>query len=313
MTIESFFIGTRISGKRYGPQSKDMQVSELIALINPQSQPEKYVLPDFSGLAKHLDGQIRQQFQQQKEDEYYRRYRLLTDIWQQAGSLSNEVNRSRRFEKVMDESQEFLVYSHDVMPKLNPNSLKYGDIAQASSKGNMYCVALLIHIIARAAFEPGSIGADPTLPNHCKWMKNWIKGTLGDYFLTKMMVNCAFFNPDNFPTLQQLNGNDEIQGVDTYLAEIARIASANPIETNTSHLGNYKIEIEYTRFSKDQFNFLQVMCDIHYRIDRIEQLLHELIAYNVVDFSEAAAAGEWINRQINRIESPEILLLPPER
>lgn len=40
MTIESFFIGTRMSGKRYGPQSKDMQVSEFIALISPKNEPE---------------------------------------------------------------------------------------------------------------------------------------------------------------------------------------------------------------------------------------------------------------------------------
>lgn len=62
MTIESFFIGTRMSGKRYGPQSKDMQVSEFIALISPKNEPEKFVLPDFSGLARRIDAQIRNQF-----------------------------------------------------------------------------------------------------------------------------------------------------------------------------------------------------------------------------------------------------------
>ena len=81
MTIESFFIGTRMSGKRYGPQSKDMQVSEFIALISPKNEPEKFVLPDFSGLARRIDAQIRNQFIQQKEDDYYRRYRQLSDRW----------------------------------------------------------------------------------------------------------------------------------------------------------------------------------------------------------------------------------------
>lgn len=47
MTIESFFIGTRRSDKRYGPQSKDMQVSEFISLISPKNAPHKVVLPDF--------------------------------------------------------------------------------------------------------------------------------------------------------------------------------------------------------------------------------------------------------------------------
>ncbi|WP_231347633.1 hypothetical protein [Escherichia coli] len=56
MTIESFFIGTRRSDKRYGPQSKDMQVSEFISLISPKNAPHKVVLPDFTGLAIRLDG-----------------------------------------------------------------------------------------------------------------------------------------------------------------------------------------------------------------------------------------------------------------
>ncbi len=31
--IESVFLGTRTAGKRYGPQSRDMAVSELITLV----------------------------------------------------------------------------------------------------------------------------------------------------------------------------------------------------------------------------------------------------------------------------------------
>lgn len=79
----------------------------------------------------------------------------------------------------MDESLDFLVYSSDVMPDINPNNLKYDDHTQASQKGKMYCVALLYHIIARAAYEPGSVGADSTLPEHCRRMKDWIKNSGG--------------------------------------------------------------------------------------------------------------------------------------
>jgi hypothetical protein len=39
MTIESFFIGTRMAGKRYGPQSKDMQVSEFITILSNHKNP----------------------------------------------------------------------------------------------------------------------------------------------------------------------------------------------------------------------------------------------------------------------------------
>ncbi len=145
MTIESFFIGTRRSDKRYGPQSKDMQVSEFISLISPKNAPHKVVLPDFTGLAIRLDAQIRNQFHQLKEDEHFLRYRQLSERWYQAGSISDRNNRSKRFEKIMDDSLDFLLYSQDVMPNINPDDLQWHDYEKASSKGKMYCVALLFH------------------------------------------------------------------------------------------------------------------------------------------------------------------------
>lgn len=309
MTIESFFIGTRRSGKRYGPQSKDMQVSEFIALITPRNEPEKLVLPDFSGLARRLDTQIKNQFIQQQEDEYYRRYRQLSDRWYQAGSISDRTNRSNRFEKVMDESLNFLVYSHDVMPDINPNNLKFNDHAQVSSKGKMYCVALLFHIIARAAYEPESLGADPTLSEHCKWMKNWIKETLGSYFLKRMMVNFALFIPDEFPALQRLSGEEEARDVNTFLADEVRIAREKTGQEVNYHNGLHQLKFEYNHFSREQFAFLYEMRDIHYRIDCIESLLQHLIKDKVVDFGDSTAAGLWIDEQVLLIESNKNELL----
>ena len=311
MTIESFFIGTRMSGKRYGPQSKDMQVSEFIALISPKNEPEKFVLPDFSGLARRIDAQIRNQFIQQKEDDYYRRYRQLSDRWYQAGSISDRNNRSQRFEKVMDESLEFLVYSHDVMPNINPYNLKYDDRVQVSTKGKMYCVALLFHIIARAAYEPVSVGADPTLQRHCKWLKDWINKTLGDHFLEGMMITFALCYPDHFPTLQRLSGELETRDVDTFLADEVRKARQHTEEQVNYHNGRYRLKFEYTHFHQEQFDFLAEMRDLHYRIDRIEQLLQELIDNPVVDFSEAAVAGQWIDEQVQLLETNETKLILP--
>lgn len=303
MTIESFFIGTRMAGKRYGPQSKDMQVSEFITILSNHKKPDKYVLPDFSGLVSRFDAQIRKQFIQQKEDEHYRRYRQLSDRWSQAGSISDQHNRSKRFEKVMDESLDFLVYSSDVMPDINPNNLKYDDHTQASQKGKMYCVALLYHIIARAAYEPGSVGADSTLPEHCRRMKDWIKKTLGDHFITNMMVNCALFTPDAFPALLHLSGEDGTRDADTFLAEKLRKELQKPEEPVNYHNGTYRLNFEYKKFSKEQFHFLYEMRDLHYRVDRIEQLLQELIHNPEVDFSEADAAGKWIDEQVLLLES----------
>ncbi len=219
MTIESCFIGTRLSGKRYGPQSGDMQVSEFISLISPQNAPHKVVLPDFTGLASRLDAQIRKQFHQLKEDEHFLRYRQLSERWYQAGSISDRNNRSKRFEKIMDDSLDFLLYSQDVMPNINPDNLQCHDYEKVSSKGKMYCVALLFHVIARAAYEPESVGADPTLPEYCRWMKNWIKKTLGHDFLERIMINYALFNPAYFPALQRLSGEKETRDAHTFLAD----------------------------------------------------------------------------------------------
>ncbi|WP_114142688.1 hypothetical protein [Escherichia coli] len=131
MTIKIFFLGPRRSDKRYGPQSKDMQVSEFISLISPKNAPHKVVLPDFTGLAIRLDAQIRNQFHQLKEDEHFLRYRQLSERWYQAGSISDRNNRSKRFEKIMDDSLDFLLYSQDVMPNINPDDLQWHDYEKA--------------------------------------------------------------------------------------------------------------------------------------------------------------------------------------
>lgn len=300
MTIDTFFIGTRRADKRYGSQSKDMQLSEFIALLSLRQIPTKVVLPDLSGLARHLDEQIKKQFIQQQENEFYRRYRFLSDMWYQAGSISNPENRSRRFEKVMDEALKFIVHSHDLMPDINPYYLKHGDTAEVNSKGRMYCVALLFHIIARTAYEPETVGADRTLPEHCRWMKNWIKNTLGDYFLTNLKINAALCNPDFFPVLQCISGENDDYDADKFLAKSIRGEMIN------STFKDYQVKLRYHHFTNEQMDFLMEIRDLHYRVDRIEQLIQELIENQVVDFSEATAAGKWIDKQVLLLDSGNI-------
>jgi len=71
------------------------------------------------------------------------------------------------------------------------------------------------------------------------------------------------------------------------------------------------LKFEYTHFHQEQFDFLAEMRDLHYRIDRIEQLLQELIDNPVVDFSEAAVAGQWIDEQVQLLETNETKLILP--
>ncbi|EFL2030678.1 hypothetical protein ACXFC2_005135, partial [Escherichia coli] len=58
--------------------------------------------------------------------------------------------------------------------------------------------------------------------------------------------------------------------------------------------------------TKQQFEFLDMMRDVHYRIDCIEQLLLDLIERKVVDFTDASVAGTWIEKQIQRLESNDV-------
>ncbi|EOZ5674163.1 hypothetical protein ACQSMR_000912 [Morganella morganii] len=303
MAIERFFIGTRTEEGRYGPQSKSMQVSEFISLLQPRHGETRYILPDFSGLAKHIDSELRKHFEQQNEDLYYREYRNLVDIWDQAGSLSDPDNRKSRFEKVMDKSLEFLNLSHDNMPEINLICLKEYDGQSEKmvfKKAQMYCVALLFHIIARAAFEYKTTAVDKTLINHCRWMKEWIKKSAGTDFLEKMMLNTALFSPSNFPALQRLSGDIEGRDVQEYLADHTR-ECLNKSEHENNFSFEFSFEFVFWKFNKTQSSMLKMLIDIHYRIDRLELLIHEL-GEKTVDFDKASEAGKWIDEQVEKLE-----------
>ncbi|HCI6191191.1 TPA: hypothetical protein NPO42_000947 [Klebsiella quasipneumoniae subsp. similipneumoniae] len=310
MTLESIFIGTRVDKGRYGPQSRDMAISDLISLIHRPSEPARIILPDFSGLARHIDGQLRKHFSQQQEDEYSRKYRHLSDLWYQAGSLSNPDNRSRRFEKVMEQSQEFLVFSQDVMPNINPYNLQYEDEERVRQKGQMYCLALLFHIIARAAFEPESVAADTTLVAHCRWMKDWVKKTLGTRFLGEQMVRTAMFEPGYFPALQRLGGDTKASSADEYLANCIRTACQETGKRQNGYPQSYRMTFDYHMQNTQQIAILEVFRELHYRIDRLEMLLQELAENNEVDFTTADTAGKWITEQIGKVEGNENLGIP---
>lgn len=309
-TIKSFFLGTRIDSKKYGPQSRDMEASELITLLARENTSTQYVMPDFSGLARHIDEQIKGHFIQQKDDDFFRQYRLLSDSWYQAGSISKPENRSRRFERIMEESQKFLVYSHEVMPHFNPYQLNYYDVEKICIKGKMYCLGLLFHIIARTAFDPESIAADVTLIRHCKWMKDWIKNTAGERFLHEMMVNIAITNPVMFPSLQHIGGNKVTQEADTFLAQQFR-ADRDKNEKCVNHnFLDMEVNFKYRGFSNEQYKLLNILRDLHFRIDRLELLLSELSENIDIDFTAADEAGEWINSQVEKIKSDELKQLP---
>lgn len=93
--------------------------------------------------------------------------------------------------------------------------------------------------------------------------------------------------------------------LDEFLAEHVRtLAQKNSSEVN--YRDQRQFTFGYTMFTKQQFEFLDMMRDVHYRIDCIEQLLLDLIERKVVDFTDASVAGTWIEKQIQRLESNDV-------
>lgn len=226
------------------------------------------------------------------------------------GALNSPDNRSRRFEKVMEQSQEFLVFSQDVMPNINPYQLQYQDEERVRRKGQMYCLALLFHIIARAAFEPESVAADTTLVAHCRWIKDWVKKTLGPRFLGEQMVRTVMFDPGYFPALQRLGGDTEASSADEYLANCIRTACQETSKCQNGYLQSFRMTFDYHMQNTQQIEMLEVLRELHYRIDRLEMLLQELAENNEVDFTTADTAGKWITEQIGKVEGNENLGIP---
>ena len=256
MPVKSVFIGTRVADKRYGPQSRDMAVSELISLVRPYNRPAQYVLPDFSGLVRHLDNRMRQNFAQQKEDKFCCEYRIISNLWSQSGSIENPSHLSHRFEKLMDRTMEFLAQSHDVMPEFNPFSLNWDDDKKVNKQGQMYCLALLFHIIARAGYEPVSLANDTTLKAHCQWMKDWIKNVLNDKYVDDLKLYTALVRPDYFSVLQHLRGTAESPDVQSYLADQVREARKKTSESTNNYDHEWRMSLFYREFGDADYRIL---------------------------------------------------------
>ena len=52
-------------------------------------------------------------------------------------------------------------------------------------------------------------------------------------------------------------------------------------------------------------DLIDILGDLHFRIDRLEMLLQELAENHEIDFNKADEAGEWIDAQMRILESKE--------
>lgn len=279
-----FLISTRHRDGRYGPQSKDMTLSELIGVFKPDvpSTPV-LIFPDLRALAQRMDAQIREHFNNYKNEELAQKYDVLFNTWAQTGSIAVEANRSVRWMKVMDLSMDYILQAQKMMPEPQRFDLiVHSHITEVATKGRMYCEALLFHIIARAGFDPGTLINDITLRGYCQWFKGWIKNYINDHDYERMLFGAIYFKPDFAPVLQKLRGVDEPLPPGTLLHNKLKTYSLSDLRRNNEYGHSYNRPEEYSfsmtihDYGHDCWNIVFTLRDLLYRIDAIESFLEVL-------------------------------------
>lgn len=243
-----FLISTRHRDGRYGPQSKDMTLSELIGVFKPDVPSTPVVIfPDLRPLAQRMDAQIREHFDRFKDEEFAHKYDVLFNTWAQTGSIAVEFNRTKRWEKVMDLSMDYILQAQKMMPvPQRIYEIGFDHITEVATKGKMYCEALLFHIIARAGFDPGSLINDITLRGYCQWMKGWIKNYINDFDYERILFGATYFKPEFTPVLQKLRGVDDPLPPGTILHNKLTKYSLSELRRNYDNGHSYNLPEEYS-------------------------------------------------------------------
>jgi len=306
-----FVIGTRGRDGRYGPQSKDMSLSDLIDVFKPEDAPlhslNKVIFPDLSALARKMDAQLREHFNRFRDEELAQNYDVLFNTWTQAGSIADISNRSRRWEKVMDLSMGYILLAQKRMPEpARFWPMREDCVNEVATKGKMYCEALLFHIIARSAFDQGSLANDVTLRGYCHWLKDWLKGYIGPYEYKSLLLCAAVEKMEYFEVLQFLSGNNEHLDARAFL--ISNLSE--PERANNYHLGdenfpvNMTCHLKFDNHPDISWKMIEVLRDLHYRVARIENFLGILEDRGEnVDFTQTYETSAVMEEFISQIEA----------
>ncbi|WP_429120565.1 hypothetical protein [Aeromonas allosaccharophila] len=306
-----FLISTRGRDGRYGPQSKDMQLSDLINLFTSatvtEPSPTTVIFPDLTALARNMDAQIRVHFRHFQEEELAQEYDVLFNTWTQTGSIADPTNRSRRWEKVMDKSLAYVLLAQKRMPKpLSFQNIYSDHVNEIATKGKMYCEALLFHIISRSAFDPGTLANDITLRGYCQWLKDWVK----DYILPNdhrnLLSSAAVTKQNFFPILQYLSGEKSPHDVGTYIAAQMNQHGYTQISNYLypCKFQQYECKLTFHAFDNVYWDMVSVLWELHYRVSRIELFLKALEENgDNVDFSRSGETTAMMNDYLAQIEN----------
>ncbi|MDF7790505.1 hypothetical protein P4908_09680 [Pantoea ananatis] len=318
-----FLISTRGRDGRYGPQSRDMSLSELISVFKPKqaSLPSSntIIFPDLSALARKMDAQIREHFNRFREEELAQNYDVLFNTWTQAGSIANASKRSSRWLKVMDLSMEYILLAQKRMPEPARFSPMQEDcVNEVATKGKMYCEALLFHIVARSTYDHGSLANDVTLRGYCQWLKDWLKGYIDPYDYERLLLGAAVKKPEYLEILQLLAGQNEPLDARALLVD----SLSNPTHVNNSYYSpgpDFAVEmtckLNFWTFSHASWEMINVLRDLHYRVTRIEKFLEILEDTGEnVDFTRTYETNAVMEGFISHVEAKHAAMIeePPE-
>lgn len=289
MSGAHIFIGTRTDKGRYGSQSKDMALTDLVTLLAPVAT--QYVIPDLTPLVLRFNAQIQEhlaaQANEQRDTQLMQDYDALFNAWRRAATYENSERRSRAWENVIDKAEDFLqVLKPTFPPKVYEENWKSPLISKIEHTGRVYTEALLFIITARAALEPKTLYSDATLRDYCHWLRDWVKAYLTQDDHYSLLLNAALCRQDGYPAVQVLGPAAAPQSADAFLAERIR-AQKDQYVDNTPRLGSgywrHEPKAKATNrtlvgkeFYDHHWRMVFTLRDLLYRAERIEAFLTEL-------------------------------------
>ncbi|MFJ5375226.1 hypothetical protein ACIPTP_22125 [Pectobacterium versatile] len=290
-----YFIGTRVEEGRYGPQSKDMSLSDLLGLFSPVIAPTQYVFPDLTPLVRCIHEQIKAQFDTQfallfvslSERQRMRDYNTLYNAWTRAASYDDPVLRNSDWHAVIDKAEDFLVaLQQDFPPTLTVSGWAVDSAEPIACAGSQYTEALLFIITARAAREPHTLYRDVTLRGYCRWLRDWVKAYLNEQDGTRLLLAASLGQQARYPAVRVLCPDAIPASPDTFLVNYVRTLKDKPIEHReysdrfddglTSCARATRRKLDALVYEDYHWVMIYTLRDLLYRAERLEAFLTDL-------------------------------------
>ncbi|AZS59321.1 hypothetical protein C5E18_24715 (plasmid) [Pectobacterium parmentieri] len=289
MDYHRYFIGTRVEEGRYGPQSPDMSLSDLLGLFRSPTDTTQYVFPDLTPLVRCIHGQIMDAFAAHHEQQRMQNYNTLFNAWARAASYEDKDLRSNDWHMVIDKAEDFLValQLEQVFPYPKPEKdWDFPLVERIAGAGRLYTEALLFIITARAAREPHTLSRDITLRGYCQWLRDWVKAYLNERDRTRLLLDASLRQPESYPAVRAISPNFIPASPDAFLAAHVRAQKEQPLELwqyrddfpnilETAATATVR-ELHALNYKEHHWQMIYTLRDVIHRVERIEAFLTDL-------------------------------------